>query len=81
MDSTFTVAKICDTSIFDIMQQEAETVILVINYIIEKGDTAETHENGAENAPNVALHNGDYYDRNGVLHKRVSMKNAAGGWY
>ena len=81
MDSTFTVAKICDTSIFDIMQQDAETVILVINYIIEKGDTAETHENAAGRAPNVALNNGDYYDRNGVLHKRVGINNATGGWY
>lgn len=76
-----TVAKICDTSIFDIMERDAETVILVINYIIQKGNAAETHENAAERAPNVALNKGDYYDRNGVLHKHVSMKNAAGGWY
>ena len=63
------------------MERDAETVISVINYIIEKGDTAETHENGAENAPNVALHNGDYYDARGILHKRVGMNNATGGWY
>lgn len=81
MDSTFTVAKICDTSIFDVMEKDAETVISVINYIIEKGNTAETHENDAGRAGNAALNNGDYYDRRGVLHKRVSMKSAAGGWY
>lgn len=82
MDSTFTVAKICDTSIFEVMEKDAETVIAVINYIIEKGNTAETHENDAkQRAVDVALNKGDYYDRNGVLHKRVTMKNAAGGWY
>ena len=81
MDSTFSVAKICDTSIFDVMEKDAETVIAVINYIIEKGNTAETHENDAGRAPDVALNKGDYYDRNGVLHKRVSMNNASGGWY
>ena len=76
-----TVAKICDTSIFDIMERDAESVILVINYIIQKGNAAETPQDAAGRAPDVSLHNGDYYDRNGVLHKRVSMKNAAGGWY
>ena len=80
MDSTFTVAKICETSIFEVMEKDAETVISVMNYIIEKGST-ETHENGAETAPRSSLNNGDYYDRAGVLHKRVGMKNATGGWY
>ena len=80
MDSTFTVAKICETSIFEVMEKDAETVIQVINYIIEKGN-AETHENGAGTAPRSVLNNGDYYDRAGVLHKRVGMNNATGGWY
>lgn len=80
MDSTFTVAKICETSIFDVMEKDAETVISVINYIIEKGHET-THENGAGNAPQRPLNNGDYYDRAGVLHKRVGMKNGTGGWY
>ena len=80
MDSTFTVAKICETSIFDVMERDAETVISVINYIIEKG-TAQDAQNGAQNAPNRPLNNGDYYDRAGVLHRRVGMNNASGGWY
>jgi hypothetical protein len=80
MDSTFTVAKICGTSIFDIMERDAENVVFVINYIIEKG-TAQDAQNGAENAPRRPLNNGDYYDRAGVLHKRVTMNNATGGWY
>lgn len=82
MDSTFVVAKLCDTSIFDIMERDAETVIFVINYIIEKGNTTnnDTPETSASGG-GESLHNGDYYDRNGVLHKRVSMKSATGGWY
>jgi len=74
------IAKICGTSIFDVLERDAETVISVINYVIEKG-TDETHENGAQTAPNRPLNNGDYYDRAGVLHKRVDSKNASGGWY
>lgn len=81
MDSTMTVAKICDTSIFDLMERDAENVIIVINYLIEKGNTAETQQNDARNAPDVTLNKGDYYDRRGILHKRVNMNNASGGWY
>ena len=80
MDSSFLVAKICNTTIFDIMEQNAETVIFVINYIIEKG-TAGNAQNGAQDAPARSTNNGTYYDRNGVKHVRVDSKTATGGWY
>lgn len=80
MDSSFSVARICGTTIFDVMEQPADTVISVINYIIEKG-TTQNAQNEAQNAPAGSIHNGDYYDRRGVLHKRVDMKTATGGWY
>ena len=73
------VAKICNTTIFDIMEQNAETVIFVINYIIEKG-TAGNAQNGAQDAPAREFNNGTYYDRNGVKHVRVDSKTASGGW-
>lgn len=80
MDSSFSVAKICNTTIFDILEQDAEAVIFVINYIIEKGGT-QNAQNGAQDAPARSTNNGTYYDRNGVKHVRVDMKNATGGWY
>ena len=74
------VDKICNTTIFDVMEQNAQTVILVINYIIEKGGT-QNAQNGTQDAPARRDNNGTYYDRNGVKHVRVDMKNATGGWY
>ena len=62
------------------MEQDAETVIYVINYIIEKG-TAENAQNGAQTAPAHNFNNGTYYDRNGIKHVRVDSKTASGGWY
>lgn len=80
MDSTFTVAKICNVSVFEILEQDAEAVIFVINYIIEKGGT-QNAQNGTQNARGGSGDNGTYFDRNGVKHVRVGMKNATGGWY
>ena len=80
MDSTFSVARICNVSVFEILQQDAEAVIFVINYIIEKGG-AKNAQNDAHNAPGGSGDNGTYYDRNGVKHVRVGFKNATGGWY
>ena len=75
------VSKICGLSIFEVLEQRAESVIDVINYIIEKANTPQNAQNGAQDAPARLTDNGTYYDRNGVLHKRVDMKNATGGWY
>lgn len=80
MDSTFTVAKICNVSVFEILEQDAEAVIFVINYIIQKGGT-ENARNGTSDARGGSTNNGTYYDRKGVKHVRVGMKNATGGWY
>ena len=80
VDSSFSVARICNTTIFDVMEQNADTVIMIINYIIEKGST-ENAQNGTQDAPARSDNNGTYYDRNGVKHVRVNMKNATGGWY
>ena len=74
------VARICNTTIFDVMEQNAETVIFVINYIIEKGGTQDAQK-GTQDAPARLTNNGTYYDRNGVKHVRVDTKSATGGWY
>lgn len=80
MDSTFSVAKICNVSVFDVLERDADAVINVINYIIEKG-TTQNAQNGTPDARAGVRDNGTYYDRNGVKHVRVGMKNATGGWY
>ena len=74
------VARICNTTIFDVMEQNAETVIFVINYIIEKGGTQDAQK-GTQDARARSTNNGTYYDRNGVKHVRVDTKSATGGWY
>ena len=75
------VSNICGLSIFEVLEQRAESVISVIKYIIEKANTSPNAQNGAQDAPARLSDKGTYYDRNGVLHKRVDMKNATGGWY
>lgn len=74
------VARICNTTIFDVMEQNAETVIFVINYIIEKGGTQDAQK-GTQDARPRSTNNGTYYDRNGVKHVRVDTNSATGGWY
>lgn len=80
MDSSFLVAKFCNTTIFDILEQNAESVIFVINYIIEKGGETDT-SNGSQATTGTRSNKGVYYDRNGIKHVPVSMATASGGWY
>jgi hypothetical protein len=80
MDSSFTVAKICNTTIFEVLEQNAESVISVINYIIEKGGESGV-EPGTQGGTGRRSNNGVYYDQNGVKHVPVSMATASGGWY
>ena len=79
MDSSFSVARICGTTIFDVLGQNADDVICVINYIIQKS------AGNAQNTPKLrdegVNNNGTYFDRNGVKHVRVNMITATGGWY
>lgn len=77
MDSSFSVARVCGVSIFDIMERDAEAVIFVINYIIEKGSDAET-----SNTKNTGTGSRDsYIDKKGIKHVRVDMNTSTGGWY
>lgn len=81
MDSSFSVAKVCNVSVFDILEQDAENVIFVINYIIEKG-TGTTNTKKKINGSTATTDGRDsYYDKNGVKHVRVDMSTASGGWY
>lgn len=80
MDSSFLVAKFCNSTIFEILEQNAESVVSVINYIIEKGGETDA-ANGSQTATGTRSNKGVYYDRNGVKHVPVSMATASGGWY
>lgn len=75
IDMSFSVARQTGTTVFDVLEQDATSVISVINYIIEKADEKETE--GAVNAPtkNKTSKNGR------VIYKRVDEKTATGGWY
>ena len=48
MDTTESLSKVYNTTPFDIMVQDAEHVIMVINYLVDKADEmpddAENHE-------------------------------------
>ena len=81
MDSSFSVAKVCGVSVFDILEQDAENVIFVINYIIEKGGQNDTTNKNATGSVTRTGGRGSYIDKNGVKHVKVDMSTASGGWY
>lgn len=72
MSVTESVAKYCGVSIFAVLNEEAENVIDVINYLMEKSETQPKKPRPESGAASV---------RNGVRRVEVNEKTATGGWY
>jgi hypothetical protein len=56
-------------TIFEILQQDTDDVIMLINYYIEKGN----YENNEVNGKQTII--------SGIKRIRVNNKTATGGWY
>ena len=70
LDFTFELAKAFNALPFEVFKQDKDEVIMLINYLIEKGDTEEYKtEIKEENKPNP----------NARI--KVNDKTATGGWY
>lgn len=69
MDFTFELSKAFNVLPFEILKQDKDEVIMLINYLIEKGETIDTKPNNtkAENKPEQRI--------------RVNDKTASNGWY
>lgn len=70
LDFTFELAKSFNVLPFEIFKQDKDEVIMLINYLVEKGETSETKaEIKHKNKPNSKQR------------IRVNDKTATGGWW
>lgn len=49
MELTFSAAQACNVSPFVVLEQDAETVIMVLNYLIEKADSKQGTKSSTSN--------------------------------
>lgn len=74
MDFAVVISKAYGMSPFDILKQDKDSVIMLINYFIDKADMEE--EVAPEEPPEVRED-----IRGGVVYRRVTNSTATGGWF
>lgn len=74
MDFAVELSKAHGLSPFDVLKQDKDSVIMLINYFIDKADSIE--ETTPDEPPKV------HEDiRGGVVYRRVTNSTATGGWF
>lgn len=67
MDATDKMARIYSTSPLDILSREAEDVIRLLNYLVERGEDKQEHRSEEKRTDDIM--------------KKVTSKTATGGWW
>lgn len=73
MEFTFEIAKAYRVSPFDILKEDMDSVIMAVNYFIEKSDIEPQKVKSETDETTKSA--------DGVIRKRVTNKTATGGWY